>query len=205
MIDEDGQMVEKKKIKQVSSSSKPKVESQDFLARLLKSAAKASAALEWAKAAGLYTQALSIIRESPSPDVMTEFDILEKRSNCYKHLGDVNADIQDRESMLELAQRTGNLAMQVRTLIGLQYAYGGQGNFEKSRVVAEEAVSLASQTGDQKLEGDSLNALVDVLNRQGLFVEMNQYADKAIKIFRELDDAAGEARTLWILSYANKY
>ena len=135
--------VEKKKIKQLSSTSKPKVESQDHLTRFLKSAAKAAAALEWAKAAEHYTQALSIIRESPSPDVKTEYDILEKRSNCYHHLGKVNADIQDRESMLELAKRIGNLAMQVRTLIGLQYAYGGQGNFEKSRMVAEEAVSLA--------------------------------------------------------------
>ena len=32
---------------------------------------------------------------------------------------------------------------------------------------------------------------------------MNDNANRAIEIFRALDDPAGEARTLWILSYAN--
>ena len=141
--------------------------------KLLGNAAKAAAAPEMEKAVKLYTQALSMVQEESPSQNPAIFEILQERAACFHRLGDVNSEISDLEAMLLMAKQTNDLVKQVTTLNTLQYAYVGQGNVEKARKAAEEAVALARRSGDRKLEADSLNALVDTLNRQG-FVRRNE-------------------------------
>jgi GAF domain-containing protein/CheY-like chemotaxis protein/tetratricopeptide (TPR) repeat protein len=196
-------MVKKAQIRQVKQSSRQTSDPRVQQIKLLTSAAKYETALEWNKAAEQYTQALTLLQDSPSPSTTIEYDLLVKRSTCYRRVGDVNAEITDLEAMLALAENNGDLSMQVKALNSLEYGLIQQGNLEKARTMAEQAVSLAHRSGDRKLEANSLNTLVDACSRQGLFAEASKIAAQAIEIFHTLDDPAGEGCTFWMLSYLN--
>ena len=194
-------MKEKVNGKIIHSSAK-KINPDQRINKLLGNAEKAAAALDLDKAVKLYTQALSSVQEEPQSRSTIFFEILQKRASCYYKMGDVYAEIQDLKAMLSLVEDS-DLVKRVSVLLKLQYAYGSNGNNEKAMNAAEEALSLARRSDYRKLEADALNALVDTLGRQGLFDEMKQNASQAIEIFQSIKDPAGEARTLWLSSYAN--
>jgi tetratricopeptide (TPR) repeat protein len=192
-----------KNIRQVKSSSNEASSQRNKFEDLLGSAFQSVAALEWEKAAAQYTQALEIVQNNPTFSVNSHFEILEKRSVCFRHLGDIDAETSDLQTMLSLAQRIGDSPMQVRALIYLEHASIMSGQLEKAKTQAEQAVSLARSVGDRKLEAESLNALCDAHGRMGLFSEAMEVGDQAIQIFRSINDLSGEARTNWMMSYQN--
>ena len=93
--------------------------------------------------------------------------------------------------------------MQVKVLSQLEFASAQHGEVEKAMLYAEQSVSLARQSGDRKLEADSLSALCDAVSRQGRYADAFKIGNEAIQIFHALADPAGEARVLWIMSYDN--
>ena len=95
--------MQKAYVRQVTGSSRQKVDPQVQQAKLLASAAQCVADHEWEQAADLYSQALDILQKSQFHLILTQqFDTLEKRFTCYRRLGKINAEISDLEAMLVL-------------------------------------------------------------------------------------------------------
>jgi tetratricopeptide (TPR) repeat protein len=164
---------------------------------------QAIAVHDWEKAIDLLSQLLAGTPAETDADLKTKYDLLGKRATCYQNLGDVGAELADREAIYVITQHMNDVTLQVRSLINLGYPYTQNGAMDKALAVEEQALTLAQNIPDRKLEADSLRALCDVTGRVNRLKESFDYGQRSIDIYQSLNDTAGEARTLWQMSYFN--
>jgi tetratricopeptide (TPR) repeat protein len=104
---------------------------------------QAMAGHDWEGAIDLLSQLLAEPPGETDADLKTKYDLLAKRATCYKKLGDVGAELADREAIYALAQQIKDVPLQVRSLIDLGHPYTQNGAMDKALAVAEQALTLA--------------------------------------------------------------
>jgi signal transduction histidine kinase/CheY-like chemotaxis protein/tetratricopeptide (TPR) repeat protein len=179
--------------------SKSAIDPKEEIEKLLVLAANAEQTLDWEKAVDLYTKALT----DGHLELNIEYDFRERRATCYRRLGNIDVEISDLESMLEIAGTLNDLFKQVKILNLLELVNVQKGNLDQAIKYAEATVKCADLSGEKNIKAISLATLCDVNSRSGNFSEAEKIGNQAILLYNDLHDLAGEAKILWILSYAN--
>lgn len=182
--------------------SPPLHQNTQELESLLTAAARAEAKFEWKAAAELHTRALEIIANATPGDMaayhdkVVACDIHDRRSECYRMIGDFAAELADLERLAALAQDLGDLPRQVKALTEQVWSYNHLGKLDKSLPVCEDALNLARQAGDRRLESIGLYALGNAYRWMGKFSEAREVLDQGYEIASETGNHALEASIL---------
>jgi predicted ATPase/DNA-binding SARP family transcriptional activator len=82
----------------------------------------------------------------------------------------------------------------------LSFTLTAQEHYSSAKVVAEEALRLAKETGDRHGAGGSLNAYASALESEGRFGEARVQREAALQTYREIGNPERESGTLHDLS-----
>jgi signal transduction histidine kinase/DNA-binding response OmpR family regulator len=169
----------------------------NILTNLLSAASRAQAAFDYETALSFYAQALETGDLSPE----TEYTLLKGRVECHRFLGNLEAQREDSEQMLRLAEKAGDPALQIEANNLLAEALNDLGEAPKAQEAAGHALRQAREIGDQKLEAESLYAKGEALTHSGAIEQARGNHLEALRLFREIGDRSGEARCLQTLSW----
>lgn len=168
-------------------------------ARLAAEAARASYANR--EAIEQYGQAL-YAAERAKLDAGERIKLHEAQAQVYEVLGEFEPARAAYESALLLADENGDAATQAGLLGALGMLWGGHKDYQRGLELTRQAVAVAEGTDDRRL-------LAEAQTRVGLMrLNLAQMAESlhelqmALELFRELEDTAGQARTLDILCVA---
>ena len=96
----------KKESKTAVSKTKP---SKVSVEELFKKGSEAQTIYDYPTAIELYTQALTV--DEITSEIV--YEILDQRAECYERMGQFNAELDDLDKMVEIAQNLGNPEMQM--------------------------------------------------------------------------------------------
>jgi hypothetical protein len=179
---------------------------------VIRSAQQAQGMYANAEALKLYTRALDLLDEMEGANAKdeerqdlynTRFQVLQGRREVLAITGDQLATEKDAYEMLELARSTGFTCRLIDALLS-QPQVSSWKNLEESYSgipLAQEALSLARETGDKLREMRSLQ----VIARQYMYIrnlEWQSVGEEALQLARELNDRQAEARILISLGTA---
>ena len=119
--------------------------------KLKAQADKARAAYKWEEALALYNRALDV------PELSSEiaYSLHDGRADATIHLGDFAAARSDLEAMVDLARTEDDIPSQVNALNSLAALGQHTAVLDDSASWADQALTLAHQSGDQALIIDS--------------------------------------------------
>ncbi|HEX5689308.1 MAG TPA: tetratricopeptide repeat protein, partial [Roseiflexaceae bacterium] len=148
-------------------------------------------------AIGYYTRALALLQSAPgAPDLRTRYDVLSGREECYRLVGQTEAQQADLAELEQLALHLGDPALQAAVVLRQVAADLLLGDHESAQVGAERARELARQAGDGKLEADSLFSLGEVYVSLSDFGEADGCYTQALERYNDIGDRAGQAACL---------
>ncbi|MBN1955301.1 MAG: GAF domain-containing protein [Anaerolineae bacterium] len=144
-----------------------------------------------------YGRALSFMRQRAElADSQVEYEILSGREDCYRLVGERRAQQADLDRMAQLAEEMNDFGKRIEVATRQVALANDLGNHVDARHAAEEALALARQVQDQKLEADSLNALSDACIVLGERSRAQECYEQALRLYRDLGDRRGEALSL---------
>lgn len=160
-----------------------------------------------------YTRALELLdalerefkTESPTRSIQTQrFEALNGRRQVYFRLGQFEAARADTQALLPLARQMADDPVWLidALLAQTQVARDNREELVPGLQMAEEALSLAKQTGDKRRIMQSLDAVADIrfiLNDPG----WRELADHALSLAKEFGDLRAEVKLL--LAISGKY
>jgi predicted ATPase len=128
----------------------------------------------------LYSEALALLPE----DHPERFDLLADQAAVYNVIGEVDAQLEDVEAMLVLAEKEGDDARQVDALLALANLYEWA-DTPKAREPAERALEIARELGDVGREGRALYYLGRLAHIMIDHEDARQYFEESIKCLRK--------------------
>jgi tetratricopeptide (TPR) repeat protein len=128
----------------------------------------------------LYSEALALL----PGDHPERFDLLADRAAVYNVIGEVDAQLEDVEAMLVLAEKEGDDARQVDALLALANLYQ-RADTPKAREPAEQALEIARELGDVGREGRALYYLGGLAHTMIDHEDARQYYEESIKCLRK--------------------
>ena len=179
----------KKESKTAVSKTKP---SKVSVEELFKKGSEAQTIYDYPTAIELYTQALTV--DEITSEIV--YEILDQRAECYERMGQFNAELDDLDKMVEIAQNLGNPEMQMAIVYRHVFTAVRMGESAKIREIAEAAMVTGEKSDDI-----SINAAVKLAVGYNHFVlveklEAQDNLEQALRLYREAGDREGEANTL---------
>ena len=174
----------------------------DQLKSLLVEAAKAKSKGDLVKAVSLYSQAIELQAAgvSTQADLVEWYELLEKRFDCYRLLGDPVNCTPDLEEMAEIAEKLGDGSRQVQVMLYQATQSVNQSQVDEALQICEKALQLARQTGDKQRIANSLAEMGWVYIWVSNYSQAQDCAEQAMSIYQELGDLNGEANALRLLA-----
>ncbi len=147
-----------------------------------------------------YNRALALVDEHPDlVDQETKYELLSGRERCYSLTSDQVRQQADLNQMARIAQDMGDVGRQIE-VVGRQVALAGlMGESAEAQQVAQEALELARQVGDPKLQADSLIALGTTQRRLGEYDLAQDCFQEALSLARQAEAAQAIAQSLYSL------
>lgn len=141
--------------------------------------------------------ALTLLRTQPDlTDPETEYDILNKQQDCYRHLGHRAEQQACLDDMHQLAQRLNSIGKQITVAVRQADLLNKLGQNQLARQAAEEAVTLAGNQSDRRWLADSLEALGNALFDLSELEETRKCYERALAIYQTQGNRHGEAVVL---------
>ncbi len=147
-----------------------------------------------------YSNVLHYLHHEPDladPDL--EYDILAKREDCYRLLGNRRAQRLDVEGMMRVAIATNNVPRQISALTRKVSLANLLGDYIGAKHAASSAMTLAWQAGNRKLEADSLTSVGEASLRLGEIDKARAMHEQALHIYEDLKNRIGQATSFWHL------
>jgi tetratricopeptide (TPR) repeat protein len=147
-----------------------------------------------------YTRALRLA-EAQRPQLvdLDEYALRSGHAECCRRLGRIDAEYADLERMAEIADTASDVDLQLEVLI-LQSALDRyRGDLDSARARAEQALDMARHAGDIPLQAEALNALGRAYNGLSDYPHAEELHTRALELFIELEDQAGEAASRYAL------
>jgi tetratricopeptide (TPR) repeat protein/uncharacterized protein (UPF0147 family) len=119
--------------------------------------------------------------------------VYEIMANCYFHLGNYAAAVNNYLSALEIAQKQDKRHLAARLLIGLGNVARRRGDYVEAGDYARESQELCRAIGHISGEAASLGLLGDVAYNRGDFKQAISCYEEALSTFRQLGDQHGIA------------
>jgi class 3 adenylate cyclase/tetratricopeptide (TPR) repeat protein len=170
-----------------------------------RAAEAARAAFANREALARYDQAIEAARraDGPGPE---RAGLLEGRAEVHARLGDFERARADYEAALARRREGGDPLAEARLLGALGALWGGHRDYERGLALMRDAIGAAERAGTDRAARRALAearlgiGLMDVnLARIGASVEE---LTRALELFRQLGDPAGEGRALDVLAMA---
>jgi class 3 adenylate cyclase/tetratricopeptide (TPR) repeat protein len=163
-------------------------------------AAAESARDGYANREAIASYALALrMAERANCDVAERVLLLEGRGGVHQRIGDFEAARADFEAALVLAEQADDDAARVRLLGALGMLWSGHKDYQQGIEWTTRAVALADETGNSRARADaSVQLAIQCLNVTRLD-DGRRALEDAVSLYRDLDDAHGQARALDIL------
>ena len=152
----------------------------------------------WANTEALarYDQALHAADRAGLP-LVERREILQARAEVHAVLGHFEPARADLEAALALAD--GDAVGQGRVLTALGALWGGHRDYARGLDLTRQAVGLLTPAGERRALADAQAQLGVMLLNLAQVTESVRELQAALTLFEELDDVAGQGRTLEIL------
>lgn len=159
---------------------------------LIKQAGQAQAIYDYSIAVELYSQALASGKVSPE----MEYDLRDRRADCFQRLGNITAEMEDLEAMVSIAEQLDEPTRLTSVVYRLGDVAHKLGKTERAQQVAETALAQAEQVGDLNLKAVSLVALgvLDLMRSE--FAQAINRCEQALPLLQQVGDLSGEANCL---------
>lgn len=146
-------------------------------------------------AVDFYSRALAAL---PEPhDLRLEYELRAGRQTCYRLMGLTQEQQADLQAMAQLASQLDDVHLKVEVATRQVQLANALGNLVEARAAAQEALLLAQQVGDARLEASSLISLGDAIFSLGDHQQAQGYYERAIELYRSVvDDKPHLARAL---------
>ncbi|GEM_PF-542780 len=155
-------------------------------------------------AAQYYGRVLSYLNHQPTlADPELEYEILAKREDCFRLLGNRRAQRLDIESMMRVA--TDNKSRQISALTRKVSLSNLLGDYAGAKHAAASAMTLAWQSNNRRLEADSLTSLGEACLRLGEAERARACHDQALHLYEELKNRIGQANSYWHLGNVSRF
>ncbi len=140
----------------------------------------------------LFRDALASL--SPEPG---NKDLADKISLELARLDGVQASYGEAIDICQkVAGETDDALLQARAYLIWGQSLDGQGECETARPILKQALNMANQLGEKRIQSDSLRELGNAANRLGEFAVAISYYKQSLKLGRELGDKRGESASL---------
>jgi class 3 adenylate cyclase/tetratricopeptide (TPR) repeat protein len=143
------------------------------------------------------------LAEKASRPAITRMTLLRERAAVHNDLGDFDAARADFEAARVIAISLQDRCAEAEIVGHLAMLWSGHRDYEEGLRLAETAVELARQAGSPKDLAQAYIRVATVLlnmNREG---SCQESLEAALEIFRSLEDADGEAKTLDLLGMSS--
>ena len=142
-----------------------------------------------------YDQALAAA-ERAGVAAGTRLELHEARGDVHAVLGAFEPARADLEAAQALARETGDRPAEARVLGALGMLWGGHKDYQRGLELTQQAVELIESSGDRRALGEA-RARVGIMRvNLAQMTESRRELERALALFREGVDAAGEARVL---------
>jgi len=146
-----------------------------------------------------YTQAIRTA-ERASLEACERGILFEGRGLVHERIGDFEAARTDYEAALALAEQPdggqADTPARIRLLGALGMLWGGHKDYAHGAELTRQAVELAIASGDDRAQADASVQLGILLLNLLQVEEGRQVLERALALYRRLEDAHGQARTL---------
>ena len=122
------------------------------------------------------------------------------RAHVHGVLGAFEPARADLEMALELAATADDAAMRASLLGALGMLWGGHQDYQRGLALTEEAMHVAELAGDHAALGEALVKTGLMQLNVARLGDSQRTLERALTIFRDLDDRRGRAQTLDVLS-----
>ena len=171
------------------------------------------AALHYGAQAGQHAQSLHAprsavehfshaIEASKQLSVQASWELYMQRGKAYDRLGDFQSARDDYEVALQAAARNDDRVAEWQTLIAIAMLWSAR-DYRHTETYCERALQLAQAMDEPALIGHSLNRLGNWFLNMGNPFEALSHHERALAIFRHLNDLPGEGETLDLLAMAS--
>jgi signal transduction histidine kinase/tetratricopeptide (TPR) repeat protein len=149
------------------------------------------------------THALDIVHNNPSlANLEFIFEMLDRREECRRRIGDRKGQQADLERMDQLALEMGDIARQIDVINRRVSLATLLGKHSLALEIAKNGLEQARHMGSRKLEADCLVSLSETSNWMEDTEAILAYSKEALRIYREINDQHGEANSLRLLGLA---
>jgi len=128
-------------------------------------------------------------------------DLLRSRAQARTILGEFELADQDRQTVLDMARASRDSHAEWRALLELGELWGGHDYLQSGRYL-DQALELARRLDDPRLIADSLTQVAGWMINREQPAEAESLLEDALRIFTDLDDRHGIARTVDLLGTA---
>ncbi|HEX8917433.1 MAG TPA: GAF domain-containing protein, partial [Chloroflexota bacterium] len=187
---------------------RPREHPTEDVLELQRAADRARSTYRDAQAIALYTRALDLLRARPkSIDHPTdlEYDLLLGRIACYERRGELLLLVSDANAMRQLAESANNLEAEARAVQLQSFHVRRTGMSGELPSQVESILQRAVQARSTSAEADGLVALGDIKDAQSDHLRAAELFERALQIYRDLDDQVSQARCHVRLGYARRW
>ena len=119
--------------------------------------------------------------------------------------GDLERSLPALELGAERLREAGRTREAAECLQTLSLTLGDLGQFERAKSTAQEAVALARQAGDRRLEGIGLRRLAIVYMEEQRFAEALPHGEEALKLHELVGDSVEQCHAHNVIGICNAY
>ncbi|MCC6176758.1 MAG: AAA family ATPase [Chloroflexi bacterium] len=149
----------------------------------------------------LYSQALDASERFDLP-TRQRLALLEGRAEAHAVLGAFEPARADFERALTLAEEIDDPVARIRVLGALGTLWGGHQDYQQGVDLTRRAAAVADAYGDRRAVAEARLRLGIMLLNQARMDETRTEVEAALRLFRDLDDGGGIARSLDALGMA---
>lgn len=135
-----------------------------------------------------------------SPSDTDQVNLLLRASVQFIYQNRIREAAQNAEQALVLSQKTGNLAQQVKAINIIASIRFRFGQVREAIGLYQQAAAIAAQAGDRNNHALGLARAGALLRVVGLYAEALDCLDRALALYRQEKNLAGEVRVLATLA-----